>query len=149
MKFKSICLFSISILLIHCTEKKTELRNEKIIKEEIITDIPVKNRQIVEVVKKYGPSISSTYEKAVCTELVIQVLEKVSPLNEIDKKRIRIITEENIQELLKQNSKIPKGVYYALTENGTGKPIEIVMYLKEILFSFGLKLGALRNCEKY
>lgn len=61
--------------------------------------------------KKLGSSISSTYEKAVCTELVIQALEMVSPLNEIDKKRIRIITEENIQELLKQNSKIPKKEY--------------------------------------
>jgi hypothetical protein len=86
-------------------------------------DIPRKNKQIVALVKQYGPKISSTYEKAVCTELVIQILQKIQPLNATDKKRIRIITNEDIHELLRQNSPIPKGVYYSLIEKGVGIPI--------------------------
>jgi hypothetical protein len=87
-------------------------------------EIPEKNQLVVNTVKKYGPVISSTYEKAVCTELVIQILEKIIVLNSIDRKRIRIITDKNIQELLKNNSMIPKGVYYSLIEKGVGIPID-------------------------
>ena len=39
--------------------------------------IPKKNKLIVQYVKQYGPEISSTYKKAVCTEFVIQILEKI------------------------------------------------------------------------
>jgi hypothetical protein len=85
--------------------------------------IPQKNKDIIESVVKFGPTISSSYEKAVCTELVIQILEKFTPLTKTDKKRIRIITNENVYTLLKQNSPIPKGVYYALTSKGIGQPI--------------------------
>lgn len=56
--------------------------------------------------------------------MVIQILEKIEPLNKQDKKRIRIITNEDIQLLLKSNSDIPKGVYYALISKGIGVPIE-------------------------
>jgi ribosomal protein S13 len=96
--------------------------NDRKVMEKTI-DIPRKNKQIVALVKQYGPKISSTYEKAVCTELVIQILEKIQPLNANDKKRIRIITNEDVHELLRQNSPIPKGVYYSLIEKGVGIPI--------------------------
>jgi hypothetical protein len=88
--------------------------------------IPQKNKDIINRVIQFGPTISSTYEKAVCTELVIQILEKFSPLNKTDKSRIRIITNENVYTLLKQNSPIPKGVYYALTSKGIGQPIDLL-----------------------
>jgi hypothetical protein len=86
--------------------------------------IPSKNKAILDSIVKYGPTISSTYEKAVCTEMVIQLLEKFQPLTKTDKSRIRIITNEDIYTLLKQNSSIPKGVYYALTAKGIGKSID-------------------------
>jgi|SRR6218665_57681 len=79
-----------------------------------------KNQQVLDAIIKYGPEISSTYSKAVCTELIIQILEKLTPLSKTDKSRIRIITEENIPHLLQQDSPIPKGVFYALTAKGTG-----------------------------
>jgi len=88
--------------------------------------IPQKNTQIINSVIKYGPAISSTYKKAVCTELVIQIIEKFQPLTKTDKSRIRIITNEDIQNLLKENSPVPKGVYYALTAKGTGTGIDNV-----------------------
>ena len=86
--------------------------------------IPQKNKDVIESVVKFGPTISSSYEKAVCTELVIQILEKFTPLTKTDKSRVRIITNENVYTLLKQNSPIPKGVYYALTSKGIGQPID-------------------------
>jgi polyhydroxyalkanoate synthesis regulator phasin len=83
-----------------------------------------KNQRIIDAMIKYGPAISATYEKAVCTELVIQILEKFTSLSKTDKSRIRIITDENIPALLQHNSPIPKGVYHALTATGTGIAID-------------------------
>ncbi len=85
---------------------------------------PEKNKLIVNTVKKYGAEIAPTYEKAVCTEFVIQILEKIQALNDIDRNRIRIRTDKNIQELLKEGSNIPKGIYFALIEKGIGIPID-------------------------
>ncbi len=88
--------------------------------------IPQKNKAILDSIIKYGPTISPTYEKAVCTEMVIQLLEKFQPLTKTDKTRIRIITNNDVYTLLKQNSPVPKGVYYALTAKGIGKSIDEV-----------------------
>lgn len=123
--------FYLSILFLtlaySCTKEKersVQKINKQVISKQIQNDIPEKNRLIVETVQNFGPGISPTYEEAVCTELVIQVLEKVQPLDAVDKKRIRIITKEDIQTLLKNNSKIPKGVYYSLMEKGVGTSID-------------------------
>ncbi|WP_395052923.1 hypothetical protein [Flavobacterium sp.] len=115
------------LFLILITFNSNEEKNSKISdfnKEIKLLEIPKKNKLIVDNVKKYGPEISSTYEKAVCTELLIKIVEKSQDLNSIDKKRIRIITNQNIQELLKKDSKIPKGIYFALIEKGVGIAID-------------------------
>ena len=83
-----------------------------------------RNSAVVEAVIKYGPEISPTYEKGVCTELVIKILEKFYALNKVDKQRIRIITDEDVHALLAKNSAIPKGVYYALSKKGIGNVID-------------------------
>ncbi len=85
---------------------------------------------LIDTAIQYGPEISSSYEKAVCTEFLIQVIEKIQPLSAVDKKRIRIITEQEIQALLRQNSPIPKGVYFAFTANQKGRAIDD---LKDVL----------------
>ena len=112
------------ILFIFNSNEKKDAKISNLNKKIQLKEIPKKNKLIVDNVKKYGPEISSTYEKAVCTELLIKILEKTQALNKIDKKRIRIITNQNIQELLKQDSNIPKGVYYSLIEKGIGIPID-------------------------
>ena len=86
--------------------------------------IPPKNQCVIDTMVQYGPQISSTYNKAVCTELVIKIIEKFYPLDKTDKSRIRIITNEDIYVLLQNNSPIMKGVYYALTEKGIGIAID-------------------------
>ncbi len=117
-------LYLFLILFIFNSNEKKDAKISNLNKKIQLLEIPKKNKLIVDNVKKYGPEISSTYEKAVCTELLIKILEKTQALNKIDKKRIRIITNQNIQELLKQDSKIPKGVYYSLIEKGIGIPID-------------------------
>ena len=93
-------------------------------------NIPNRNQQVVDTVIKYGPKISPTYQKAVCTELVIKVIEKFYPLTKTDKSRIRIITSNDIQELIAQNSPIPKGVYYALISKEIGIPIDSLHHVQ-------------------
>lgn len=109
--YKSICILFFFLFYnlnkSYCQENKSAI-------------IPQKNKLVLETVIKFGPEISSTYEKAVCTELVIKILDKIVLLNQIDKKRIRIITNENIKKLLKRNSPIPEGVKNALIKKGIG-----------------------------
>ena len=82
------------------------------------------NQKVIEVVEKYGPSISPTYHQAVCTEMVIGVLEHLCDLTNDDKSNIRIIIYEDVYELMDNGSPLPKGVYYALTKNEMGIPID-------------------------
>lgn len=122
-----VLVLSLFVLLFSCQYEPSNFQsnnNSRIADLKTPNEIPEKNKLVVETVKKYGPSISSTYEKAVCTELVIQILQKVQPLSKTDRNRIRIITDEDVHDLLDQNSDIPKGVYYALTKKGIGKPID-------------------------
>lgn len=113
-----------SIFLITPTGKNAENYQHSYKIEQKENAVSGRNTQVVDTVIEYGPSISSTYKKAVCTELVIQILEKFHSLTKTDKRRIRIIINDNIQTLLKNNSPLPKGVCYALTMNGKGIPIE-------------------------
>ncbi len=86
--------------------------------------LPLRNRQVIEAVQQYGPQISPTYEKAVCTELVIGILSRFFTLTADDKKRIRIIVKEDVHKLIREGSALPKGVYHALTANGKGMAVD-------------------------
>lgn len=86
--------------------------------------LPEKNKSILQYAEKHGPSISPTYKEAVCTEYVIDVLSHFCKLTKDQKNKINIITEQNIEQLLKEDSPIPKGVYYALTSGNLGVPVE-------------------------
>jgi len=86
--------------------------------------LPEKNRQVLEYVIRNGRSISPTYQSAVCTELVIGVLEHFIPLTATDKSRVRIIITEDVYTLMELGSPLPKGVYHALTANHTGIAID-------------------------
>jgi hypothetical protein len=97
---------------------------------ETINDTPLKNQMIIDYVVKNGPKISPTYEQAVCTELLIGVLKNFTTLSKTDKDRIRIISNKNVYQLRIQGSNIPKGVYYALTENGKGIAIDKLQDVK-------------------
>ncbi len=86
--------------------------------------LPSKNKQILEYVIKHGREISPTYQSSVCTELVIGVLKHFTVLSKEEKNRIRIITDSNVHQLRLNNSPIPQGVCYALTESKKGSGIK-------------------------
>jgi len=128
--FRLFCILSIG--LISCSNA-TKTSGFSVEAQPVAIEpdsIPERNLQVIDTIVKYGPLISPTYKKAVCTELVIPIVEKFYKLDKVDKNRIRIITNQDIQKLLKEDSFIPKGVYYALAEKGIGQQVDS---LKEVL----------------
>jgi hypothetical protein len=94
------------------------------------TDASLKNRAILKYADAYGAKISPTYQEAVCTEYLIQIIDHFNPLNKDQKNKIRIITQENIDTLLNQNDLIPAGVYYSLSSTDIGIPIDDIREVK-------------------
>lgn len=117
-KFRNIITILLCVVSFHAIKAQTN------------NGISEKNQCVIDTVIHYGPKISPTYKKAVCTELLIKIIEKFCPLNKTDKSRIRIITDENIQDLLAKDSPVPKGVYYALTTKGVGIPIDDIQQVQ-------------------
>ncbi len=98
------------------------------IAQDSIPVIPPQNQQILDTIAKYGRSISPTYEEAVCTEFVLGILEHFVVLSKTDRMNVRIDQpRKNLDEVYDQmesGSPFPKGVYYALTNNGMGEAID-------------------------
>ncbi len=94
------------------------------------SNLPPKNKALLKYAALKGPSISPTYQKAVCTEYLIQVLENVQHLSNDQKRKIRIITDGDIEHLLQENSSIPRGVYHALVSSNAGIPIDDIDQVK-------------------
>ena len=124
MRSVIITYFVLAVGFIACSGKVQDNKNEKNTHILLTDAIPQRNKQVIDTIIKYGPIISPTYKKAVCTELVIPIIEKFHKLNKTDKTRIRIITDRDVQTLLKEDSLIPKGLFYALSEKGIGVPVD-------------------------
>lgn len=92
--------------------------------EDSLMRLPSLNQQVLDTAILYGRKISPTYEGAVCTEFVIGVLGHFMELTSADTVNIRIDQPRaNLKEIYQQiqnGSPYPKGVVYALTENGRG-----------------------------
>ena len=76
--------FLLFLLSLSCKQENTPkplIRKTESEHSSEINRIPEKYKLVIRTVKEFGPKISPTYEKAVCTELVIQILEKIQPLN--------------------------------------------------------------------
>jgi hypothetical protein len=77
MRYNALIYPFLIFFLLNCV-KSTSTKNinaeKSIAFKTRIIEMPEKNKLVVNTVKKYGPEISSTYKKAVCTELVIQIL---------------------------------------------------------------------------
>ena len=90
--------------------------------------LPLRNKQVIDTVLKYGPTISPSYAGSVCTEFVIGVLEHFIVLNKEDKTNIRINQPrksiDDVYLQMENGSPFPKGVVYALTHNGKGIPVQ-------------------------
>ncbi|HOY95857.1 MAG TPA: hypothetical protein PK509_08985 [Catalimonadaceae bacterium] len=85
--------------------------------------VPDLNKQLLEYARKHGTRISPTYEKAVCTEFLIQVIEPFRPLTKKEKNDIRILTKEPLGSLVEKDDPVIKGVQTALVSSGKGEII--------------------------
>lgn len=85
-----------------------------------------RNAQVIDTVERYGPLISPTYEQAVCTEMVLGILNKFLTLTHEDTIRVRIELEQgqDVYELIQTGSAIPTGVYYALINKEAGTSVD-------------------------
>lgn len=132
-----ICLIGIAIfaslgILNACYFKVNHLFNYAITNRMEVDsiNIPIKNKKILLFAARYGKQISPTYKKAVCTEYVIKVIEQFSKLSQDQKQKINIVTNQDLQTLLDQDSPITKGVYYSLVSSGIGVPIDNIEEVK-------------------
>jgi hypothetical protein len=113
----------LSIFLISCTFSKKE--------DETKYEIPEKNKDILKFIEDNGSKIAPTYETAVCTEFVIAVLENFTRLSKDEKRKIRIITPQNLEQLRINKNPIITGIQYALTSSGKGIKIDKISDLRE------------------
>jgi hypothetical protein len=88
-----------------------------------IVAVPELNKKLLEYAKKNGSKISPTYEKAVCTEFLIQVIQPFRPLTRKEKNDIRILTKESLGSLVENEDPVIKGVQTALVKSGKGEVI--------------------------
>lgn len=120
------CVWGV-VLFFSCCSPRTQQYLNKIIYQDLPLDtnmLPVKNKALLVCAAYDGPCIAPNYKEAVCTEYLIGVLESTIKLTAEQKKRIRIITDQDLCELLKEEDPVIKGVYYALTASGLGLPID-------------------------
>lgn len=87
-------------------------------------NIPEANQLLLQYTMENGRTISPTYESAVCTEFVIEVLSSQRELSTNDKLAIRIITSLPLDSLISQNAEIIQGVASALVRHGNGRAID-------------------------
>lgn len=111
------------IILNSCNNTNKVESKQTVISIEETPPIPPQNQQILDYVAQHGYDIAPTYYTAVCTEFVVKVIEHFTPLTKLDKKRINIVTNQDIGKLREQQSPIIKGVQYALVAANKGTAI--------------------------
>lgn len=130
MKSKSFIILLISltfiIVIISCIPNARKYVNAYVFNNLDVdsTDIPAKNKLLLQYTAEHGPDISPTYEAAVCTEYVISILSKFGAVSSKTKTDIRIITDKPISELLEEGSPVPKGIYTALINAKSGVAVD-------------------------
>ncbi|SHH22355.1 hypothetical protein SAMN04488109_3240 [Chryseolinea serpens] len=94
------------------------------IDQDATTDLPDKNKAIVAYLEANGKQIAPNYKDVVCTEFVIKVIDHFTPLTKTEMNDIRIITNDDLRELIDANAPVIKGVQTALTHRDKGIKIE-------------------------
>lgn len=86
--------------------------------------LPDKNKKLLAYIEANGRSVAPEYHAVVCTEFVIKVLDPIEHLSNQEKKDIRIITDDDLNELIESDAAIIKGVQTALVKSGKGIVID-------------------------
>lgn len=89
-------------------------------------DLPAKNRKIIQLIESKGDELAPTYADAVCTEFVIKVISNFGTLTRDEKNDIRIITTDDLGDLIRNDAPVIKGVQTALVNSNKGIAIDVV-----------------------
>jgi hypothetical protein len=89
----------------------------------VLNILPPINKQIIDFVEANGRELAPNYDEVVCTEFVIKVIDKFQKLSNEEKDGIRIITTQDIGDLIINESSIVKGVQSALAKSDKGTEI--------------------------
>jgi hypothetical protein len=92
--------------------------------DDLLATLPETNKNIIEFIEQKGRLIAPNYENVVCTEFVTEVIDQFASLTIEEKRAISIITNEDLQFLIKNESPVIKGVQTALTTNNKGITID-------------------------
>lgn len=95
----------------------------KKVDKEVLDNLPITNKKIIEFIEVSGSDLAPTYKAAVCTEFVIKVINNIDPLTKTEENDIRIIANVELDSLIEAESPIIKGVQTALVKGGKGVAI--------------------------
>jgi hypothetical protein len=124
MAFRFLAFILSTLLISGYVNKKASHANPPKENQQVLpADVPDLNKKLLEYARKHGSKISPTYEKAVCTEFLIQVIEPFRPLTRKEKNEIRILTKEPLGSLVEKEDPVIKGVQTALVNSGKGEVI--------------------------
>jgi hypothetical protein len=90
---------------------------------KILDKVPVKNKEVIYFIEANGRKIAPGYDAVVCTEFVIKIIDAFEPLTKEEKNLIRILTKEELGNLIRNDSSVIKGVQIALTKSNKGVEI--------------------------
>lgn len=92
----------------------------KKVEPEVLNNLPVTNKKIIQFIEANGPALAPTYQASVCTEFVIDVISNQQYLTTKEKNTIRIITPAALDSLIDADSPVIKGVQTALVQSEKG-----------------------------
>jgi hypothetical protein len=98
--------------------------------KDVLDNLPLKNKQIVELIEINGKEIAPNYKDVACTEFVIKVIDNFDPLTQAEKNDIRIITKQGLDSLIINESPIIRGVQTALLDANKGTRIDKIEDIK-------------------
>ena len=87
-------------------------------------ELPSRNRQVIEFVEANGVNLAPDYQQVKCTDFVVRVIERFVPLSKGERNQINIVTNDDLNTLIENESAIIKGVQTSLIQGRKG--IEII-----------------------
>jgi hypothetical protein len=87
-------------------------------------ELPSRNKQVIAFVEANGVNLAPDYQQVKCTDFVVRVIERFVALSEEERNQINIITNEDLNTLIENESAIIKGVQTSLIRGSKG--IEII-----------------------
>lgn len=91
-----------------------------------LINLPEKNKTIIDFIETEGKKLAPNYRDVVCTEFVIAILNNLGNLTSAEMNDIRIITSDDLKDLISTGSPEIRGIQTALAKTNKGVRIDNV-----------------------